>query len=130
MKNATPSIKLDRFKIRPLEPKQLFGTLQVIFPQFGQSDDNIPEEMAEAEGAGHGLHYVMHLFTEWFGANRGGISDRQYRALGHLLNAAVTVDDDLENAVSTCLLEHLRQINGYRAISPYLSKKAKQKTHA
>jgi hypothetical protein len=70
----------------------------------------------------------MHNFTQCFGADHQEFSERQLTSLGQLLDEAVMVDDQLENAVSTCMLEHLRQINGYKALSPYLSKTAKEKT--
>jgi len=129
MKNAIPPFKLDRFKTRPSEPAQLMAALQAIFPQFDQSDHHFRDEVEKAEGF-ETYGYVMYLFTEFFTTTPSGFSDRQYRALGYLLNASVTDDDDLEAAVSTGFLEHLRQIDGYRVLSPYLSKKAKQKTHA
>ncbi len=72
----------------------------------------------------------MRCFAEYFGAEGGAASERQLQALGGLINEAVAVDDELENAVSTCMLEHLRQIKAYKILSPYLSPKAKQKTHA
>ena len=105
------------------------AALQAIFPQFDQSDNHFRDEVEKAEGF-ETYGYVMYLFTEFFTTTPSGFSDRQYRALGYLLNASVTDDDDLEAAVSTGFLEHLRQIDGYRVLSPYLSKQAKQKTHA
>jgi hypothetical protein len=69
-------------------------------------------------------------FAEYFGVARDTLSERQLRNLGRLLNEAVAVDDDLENAVSTCFLEHLRQTGSYKSLAPFLSKQAKDKTHA
>jgi hypothetical protein len=103
---------------------QLLASLKGIFPQFGQED--VVEDVKGADDTG--LHCVMRHFTYYFGANHTRFSERQLTALGKLLDEAVKVDDKLENAVATCMLEHLRQINAYKALSPYLSKKAKERT--
>jgi hypothetical protein len=50
-------------------------------------------------------------------------------ALGEWVNQAVSVDDALENAVSTSFLEHARQVGIDRVLGPYLNSKAKDKSH-
>ncbi len=122
-KHLTP--KRGFFASRPPEPMELLASLTSIFPQFGNQD--IVEDVAGSP-VGIGLHCVMHHFTCYFGADLQEFSESQLASLGRLLDEAVMVDDQLENAVSTCLLEHLRQISAYTAISPYLSKRAKEKT--
>jgi len=119
------SAKSGYFPLRPPEPMELLASLTGIFPQFGQED--VVEDVTDSP-AGVGLPCVMHNFTQYFGADHQEFSERQLTSLGQLLDEAVMVDDQLENAVSTCMLEHLRQINGYKALSPYLSKTAKEKT--
>src|SRR5439155_2408023 len=57
-------------------------------------------------------------------------SDRQVRQLAELINQAVEAPDELENAVSTCFLEHLRQVRTYKVLAPHLSTQAKRRTHA
>jgi hypothetical protein len=76
------------------------------------------------------LHGVMSLFAQHFGSNGGGYSERQLRSLGGWLSSAVTVPGSLENAVSTCFLEHTRQLKVNRLLAPYLSRLAKEKSHA
>ncbi|HTA79548.1 MAG TPA: hypothetical protein VK720_08370 [Terracidiphilus sp.] len=112
------------FPARPPGAMQLLAALKEIFPQFGQGD--VVEDVKDADDTG--LHCVMRHFTEYFGANHPQFSERQLTALARLLDEAVMVNDDLENAVATCMLEHLHQINGCRALSPYLSQKAKEQT--
>jgi hypothetical protein len=112
------------FPVRPPEPMQLLASLSDIFPQFGQED--LAEDVAEAGKIG--LHCAMRNFTDYFSENHREFSEHQLASLGRLLNEAVTVDDNLENAVSTCMLEHLHQINGYEILSPYLSRKARERT--
>ncbi len=122
-KHFTP--KRGFFASRPPKPMELLASLTGIFPQFGNQD--IVVDVADSP-VGIGLHCVMHHFTCYFGADLQKFSARQLTSLGQLLDEAVLVDDQLENAVSTCLLEHLRQISAYRALSPYLSKRAREKT--
>ena len=46
-------------------------------------------------------------------------------ALAALLNAAVDAGGDAENAASTCLLEHARQVKVDRVLRPWLSQAAR-----
>jgi hypothetical protein len=113
------------FAVRPPTPQELSASLEAIFPEFGSED-----VLHDVETADYGLHSVMRYFAEYFGAEGSNASEKQLQALGGLIDEAVAVDDQLENAVSTCMLEHLRQIKAYKILSPYLSRKAKQRTHA
>lgn len=123
-------MKVKQFKSRPSEPCQLLATLQAIFPSFGREERDLTPELKQAQTAGCGFHYVTRLFADFLSTSPEEFSKRQLRSLGCLLNACVSVDDGLENAVSTCLLEHLRQMNACKLISPYLSATAKRKAHA
>lgn len=76
------------------------------------------------------LHRVMMLFAQYFGANGNRFSEKQLRRLGEWLSSAVSTPGELENAVSTCFLEHIRQLRVNRLLAPYLSKSAKDKSHA
>ena len=76
------------------------------------------------------LHRLMGLFAQYFGANGKRFSVKQLRRLGEWLSSAVSVPSELENAVSTCFLEHTRQLKVNRLLAPYLSKLAKEKSHA
>jgi hypothetical protein len=114
------------FEIRPPDSSQLLSALQGIFPTF--RDQNLEEEV---NTPGHAsLHAVMQQFTIYFGCNRSQFSVRQLESLGQFLDEAVSVNDDLENAVSTCMLEHLRQIDSYKTLAPYISKETKLRTRA
>jgi hypothetical protein len=108
-----------------LEPKQLLTFLKATFFDFGQDD-----LVQEVESSAHGLHCVSYHFTEYFSTHHRTFSTHQLQQLGRLINDAVSLDDNLENVVSTCLLEHLHQIRAYKALSLYLSNEAKRKTRA
>jgi hypothetical protein len=113
------------FVERPPTPKQLLASLRNIFPDFGDGD--IVQDVEESHVS---LHTVVRHFNDYFGATRIEPSDRQLASLGQLLSEAVAVDDILENAVATCLLEHLHQVGRYRSLAPYLSKRTKARTRA
>jgi hypothetical protein len=103
--------------------------LITIFPEFIQDHTTQDLEASESEGIPT-FHSVMMPFTQYFGTARGSITPEQLRALASLVNQAVSLDDDLENAVSTCFLEHLRQIRSFQTLAPFLSQRAREKSHA
>jgi hypothetical protein len=100
-----------------------------LFPGFAEYHTLAELEESERDDTAT-LHSVMSPFTQFFGGHQSASTDKQLKALSALLNDAVSVDDELENAVSTCFLEHLRQIRSYKVLVPYLSAMAKRKTHA
>jgi hypothetical protein len=57
-------------------------------------------------------------------------TERQLRRFGDWISKAVAVDGDIENAVSTCFIEHTRQVKINRVLAPYLSPVAKAKSRA
>jgi hypothetical protein len=75
-------------------------------------------------------HLVMMRFAQYFGANHASYSAKQLRRLGDWLSACVAAGGTLENAVSTCFLEHSRQLKVNRVLAPYLSREAKRGPHA
>ncbi len=75
-------------------------------------------------------HSVLLTFIPFFGAELDTFSTAQLRRFGELVNVAVAQAGPLENAFETCLLEHLHQIKAERALRPYLSDLAREKTHA
>jgi len=115
--------------MRPATARELWTELTRLFPDFAR--DHTAQDLEASERAGGArLHSVMIPFSQYFGAVRDSFSETQLKNLGQLLNEAVEVDDDLENAVSTCFLEHLQQIDSYKLLAPFLGRRAKDKTHA
>ena len=110
--------------MRPQTAKELWTLLTEIFPGFSAhcEDEEIQPDTT--------LHFVMSDFTTYFSGNRDTFSESQLKKLAHFINDAVAVDDNLENAVSTCFLEHLHQVRSYKMLVPFLSRQAKDKTHA
>ena len=75
-------------------------------------------------------HRIMMLFAQYFGANHGSFTKKQLARLGEWLSSSVATGGTLENAVSTCFLEHSHQLKVNRIIAPFLSHDAKAKTPA
>jgi hypothetical protein len=53
---------------------------------------------------------VMQEFLMHFAKKHSFFTERQLRRFGDWISKAVAVDGDIENAVSTCFLEHTRQV--------------------
>ena len=105
--------------------EELRSHLADLFPAFDQGCrlDELRDEMVVAPA-----HFVMRRFAENFPRFAATASLRNLERLAQLINKAVERDDFLENAISTCFLEHLRQIGAYKRLSPFLSGTAKRKT--
>src|SRR6185369_1329702 len=93
-----------------------------------------PEYRATYDGPIHDdtptYHSVLMAITPFFGGQITTFSERQLRDFSGLVNAAVASGGSLENAFGTCLLEHLHQIRASKILRPYLSKPARERTHA
>jgi hypothetical protein len=110
--------------VRPQTAKELWVLLTKIFPGFSADCEEIEIESDTT------LHFVMMDFTPYFSGKLETFSENQLKKLALFINDAVSVDDNLENAVGTCFLEHLHQVCSYKALAPFLSRQAKDKTHA
>jgi hypothetical protein len=106
----------------PETPRELLEELIAIFPAYrprASMDDEAPT-----------FHSVLIEFTSYLGADLSSFSAAQLRSFGTLVSAAVEAGGALENAFGTCLLEHLHQIRASKALRPFLSKRAREATHA
>jgi len=108
----------------PRSPEQLLEELFAIFPQYragypGPIHDDPPT-----------FHSVLIGFSSLLPGMLMSSSEAQLRGFGELVSAAVQAGGPLANAFETCLLEHLHQIRAERALRPYLSKMARERTKA
>ena len=55
-----------------------------------------------------------------FAKKHSFFTERQLRRFGDWISKAVAVDGHIENAVSTCFIEHTRQVKINRVLAPYL----------
>jgi hypothetical protein len=106
----------------PETPEQLLDALVAIFPRFREEweDGEAPET----------FHGVMIRFSTFFVAPEHAGSPETLRRLGGLIDRAVAGGGPLENAVSTCLLEHLGQIDAWKLLRPYLSDATRLRSRA
>jgi hypothetical protein len=113
-------------------PRDTLRQLWELFPDF---EDWWKEEETEdvlVDGVHCELthHRVMMEFLGFFAKHHKSFTEKQLRSFGDWVNRVVSRNDDLENAVSTCFLEHSHQVRIDRILAPYLSRQAKGKSHA
>ena len=117
----TAGVRHVKTTVLPTTPQELQDALCQVFPDFKpQWDDNEPLT----------YHALLLEFTPHFGKAASTYSERQLRAFGDIVNRSIASGGTLENAVSTCFLEHMHQINVRKVLGPYLSREAKAKSHA
>jgi hypothetical protein len=117
-----------------IEPQNTLHQLCEIFPPFADwwAEDETPFEDGLVVGVYYERthHRVMADFLSYFAMNHTQFTKTQLEQFGCWVNEAVSADGDLENAVSTCFLEHIRQVKINCMLAPYLSEQAKAKSHA
>ena len=103
----------------------MLAQLQGIFPAFEHAwhEDEWP-------GMSRTYHGVINELTGYFPSAACSISEHQFQEFASWLNGSVLVGGDVENAVSTCFLEHSHQLKVYALLAPHLSVLAKARTHA
>lgn len=104
----------------PTSPRELLSLLGSLYPEFVAFAQQDPVSGFEAEQTTY--HYVMSEFAVFFGPHAGSSTARQLQRLAEFLARAVANGGVLENAVSTCFLEHARQTKVNRALGPWLTK--------
>jgi hypothetical protein len=97
-----------------VRPDGLLTALRDLFPDFG--DEDLAQDV---RAGGASLHTVMMEFSSTFQA--ASAQPSQLAGLAALIGQCVSIPDELESAVGTCLLEHLRQIDKSRALWTRLS---------
>jgi hypothetical protein len=108
--------------VLPNSPQQLLAKLAEIFTDFQL-------ERTDENGA-LTYHEIMLAFTPYFGSSLYAFSVKQLGEFGSMVNKAVDHGGDLENAISTCFLEHIRQIDASKVLAPFLTREAKKRSRA
>lgn len=102
-----------------------------IFPNFRGfwHDDERPAEDGLVDGVYYKWthHEVLSEFLAFFSKNYEAFSEKQLRQFGTWIEKAISGPTSLENAVSTCFLEHTRQSKINRVLAPYLPREAKRR---
>jgi hypothetical protein len=109
-------------RISPQSTLEFLVTLDPTFQSEWDSEEPDPGEFTH--------HQVIQSFAVHLGRSHRSYTEKQLRGLGAWLSEAVDRGGEIENAVSTCLLEHLRQLKLNRVLGPFLSRAAKERTHA
>ena len=107
----------------PSTVRELESTLVGMFPTFAAeliSDADVPPEFGERS-----LHSVFFDFAPYFTRNVGSFSEKQLERFGQFLHAALQTTGQLENAVSTCFLEHAHQLRVNKQVRAALRKAAR-----
>lgn len=106
--------------MKEYEQADLVNDLVAIFPDFALWWEKDSEE---DEFRSSSLHSVYMSFLPFLGDVTP--TQKQWRLLADHLSKAVAAGGDRENAVDTCVLEHLHQVKLNRVVRPLLSKKAR-----
>ena len=115
-----------------MRPQETLRQLCDLFPSFGawweKEEEGLPPEDGLVDGVyfewSH--HAVLRQFLLYFSTNHQSFTPRQLQRFGTWVDNAIATRNDLENAVSTCFLEHMRQVKINRVLAPYLSANAKR----
>jgi hypothetical protein len=113
----------------PDSPSSLRFQLGLLLPSF-IADFEDPNPLPEEEDEPETFHRVMQEFTYSFSKMANSLSATELQQIGNLVNESVAQNDILENAVATCFLEHLHQVNALKPLRPYLSAKARAERYA
>jgi hypothetical protein len=114
---------------RPESPELLRLQLGLLLPSF-IADCEDPNPLPPEEDEPETFHRVMREFMYSFSNATNSLSPAQLHKIGNLINEAVERNDNLENAVVTCFLEHLHQVRALKVLWPYLSPKARAECYA
>lgn len=102
--------------IKLSDPEGLAHVLAKFFPMFS-------EELLDEEADSY--HSVLMLFAPLSAQALELADERTIRRFCDLINQMVSAGGELENAVSTCFLEHASQIGVREIIRPFLNRDAK-----
>ena len=117
-------------------PQDILRELIAIFPSFetwwAEAEGTVPAEDGLVDNVYYEwtYHRILQECLVYFGTNTAQFSKAQLEGFGSWVNSAIATEDVLENAVSTCFLEHMDQVQVDGILSPYLSKAAIARSHA
>jgi len=114
-----------------MRPQETLRQLCEVFPSFGiwwEQEEASPPEDGLVDGVYYEWthHAVLRQFLSYFSTNHESFTERQLQRFGAWVDNAIAQKGDLENAVSTCFLEHARQVKINLVLAPYLSANVKR----
>jgi hypothetical protein len=105
----------------PTSAEELVAQLASIFPGFRFQPVDEPECWMAPN-----FHSVMREFLSYFATTAPTATERQLKNLSQLIVAASISEGDLENAIDTCFLEHLRQVDAEKYLRRFLAEARRQ----
>ncbi|MDI9240506.1 hypothetical protein QLQ15_16500 [Lysobacter sp. LF1] len=105
--------------------QELVERLCAIFPAF-RSEWQLDQE--DATWPSESLHSVYQSFLPFVSGAKPSV--QQLRCLAGLIDGEVARGGDAENAVATCLLEHLGQVGMLPALRPLLGSEARVRLYS
>lgn len=98
----------------PATPPELIAALTEIFPTF-------VAHCEADEGEMETYHSVfLSEFNPYFAKHASEFKEKQLKMFSRLLATCLEAQGSLQNAVETCFLEHLHQMEVARYVRPYL----------
>ena len=109
------------------DPADALQQLCAIFGDFQRywNEEEAEDAMVDGVHAAWTNHRLLMEFLDFFAQQHGSVTEQQMQLLGDWVNQAVTLNDDLANAVTTCFLGHAREMHVNQILAPYLSAQAK-----
>ena len=106
------------------QSRDLVDGLLELLPRFSEEWDE-GDGFRDEEGE-YSFHSIMLTFGPQSAAYLNEADRNTVQAFCELLNRSVENEGDLENAVSTCFLEHASQLGVSRVLKPHLGPKARR----
>jgi len=117
-----------RLRVNFQSPAEVLGEVVAIFPEFKREWEN--ENAYIREDGSYSIHSVYMVFLEFLSCKKTANSADQLKQIATLINGAVAAGGDSENAISTCLLEHLKQVGLDSVLKPFMSSEARRRLTA
>jgi len=95
--------------------REVLAAIVAIFPEF---EAEWEEDNPYRVGGKFSAHSVYMKFLPFLASAKR--TDKQMKRVAQLINGAVLAGGDSENAVTTCFLEHLRQVGLTSTLKPLL----------
>jgi hypothetical protein len=115
--------------MNPQSSTDVLAAVISIFPEFKNEWDD--ENPSINDDGSYSIHSVYACLLEYISVGKTSVLDhKDLKQLGLLINTAVAAGGASENAVSTCFLEHVKQIRLDAALKPFLLEEAKARFRA
>ena len=115
----------------PTTPDEFAALLTALFPPFAAEwATSVTDRKGQVTEIGYDIgttfHQVLQAFAPISFKLMSASTSRQVESFCQIINQAVSEPGSLENAISTCLLEHASQLGIRKILQPHLSQAAKK----